>query len=95
MVSDADPLARPVFATDGYKPFGEFTLADVEARARELATAVGWGPTARVASVARAWSELARAMSRAGATTVGQLSSEETAEFARRTWVVPPGGGLL
>ena len=94
-MTDPDPLQRLVYATNGYKPFGEFTLADVEARARELSAATGWGPTARVAAVARAWSELARAMKQAGATVVGELSGESTAELARRAWVLPPGGGLL
>jgi hypothetical protein len=70
-------------------------LVDVEARATELTAAVGFGPTARVASVARAWSELARAMSSAGAATVAELGAPAAAEFARRAWVVPPAGGLL
>jgi hypothetical protein len=94
-MNEVDPLSRPVYAIDGYKPFGEFTLADVEARARELTAATGWGPTARVASVARAWSELARAMQQSSAGVVAELGAQATAEFARRTWVVPPGGGLL
>ena len=94
-VSQPDALQRPVYATDGYKPFGEFTLADVRARAGELSSATGWGPTARVAAVARAWSELARAMAASGAATVADLGRDEATEFARRAWVVPPGGSLL
>lgn len=86
----ADPLAAPVYAGEGYKPFGEFTLSDVEARARELQAASGFGPTARVASVARAWSELARAMTASGARTVADLEPGAAADFARRTWAVPP-----
>jgi hypothetical protein len=95
--SDAEPdaLRRPVYAVDGYKPFGEFTIADVKTRADELTAATGWGPTARVASVARAWSELARTMSSAGAATVADLGPVRAVEFARRVWVVPPGGSLL
>jgi hypothetical protein len=89
------PLAQPVFAGDGYKPFGDFTVAEVQARAAELAQAVGWGPTARVASVARGWSDLARAMTAAGAPRVRDLDAETAAEFARKLWVVPPGGSLL
>jgi hypothetical protein len=95
LVSPDDPLVRPVFAIDSYKPFGQFTLAEVEARAAELAAATGWGPTARVASVARAWAELARAMKDAGAATVAELGRDASTEFARRLWVVPPGGSLL
>jgi hypothetical protein len=94
-VSSEDPLQQPVYADGAYKPFGEFTLADVEARARELSEAVGWGPTARVAGVARGWSELARAMSTAGAPRVAELGEQPATEFARKLWVVPPGGSLL
>ncbi len=94
-MSSEDPLKRPVYARDGYKPFGEFTLEDVQARAAELRAASGWGPTARVASVARGWAELGRAMSAAGAPRVLDLGPAAGAEFARRLWVVPPGGHLL
>ena len=67
----------------------------MRARADELRAAVGWGPTARVAPVARAWRELAMAMERAGAATVGDLDAEVVVELAPRLWVVPPGGSLL
>ena len=90
-----DPLARPVHAAGGDKPFGQFTLADARSRAEELRRATGWGPTTRVAAVARGWSELARAMEAAGAATVADLDRELAADFARRLWVVPPGGSLL
>jgi hypothetical protein len=90
-----DPLAEPVYAEGGYKPFGAFTLADVRARAQELSEAVGWGPTARVAGVARGWSELARRMQESGSACVADLGPEAGGEFARRLWVVPPGGSLL
>jgi len=93
-----DPLARPVAAPggreSGSKPFGEFTLSDVRERAAELSSVVGFG-TARVAGIARGWSELARAMDAAGAVTVADLGHERGAEFARTLWVVPPGGSLL
>jgi hypothetical protein len=48
-----------------------------------------------VASVARAWSELARRMSDEGAQTVADLGEQAAAELAERLWVVPPGGSLL
>ncbi len=78
-----------------YKRFGDFTLEDVQARANELAAAAGWGPTARVGGVARGWSGLARTMARAGAQRVDELDRDQAEEFARRLWVVPPGGSLL
>ncbi len=88
-------LLAPVYAEGGDKPFGELTIEDVRARAEELASAVGWGPTAKVASVARAWSELVREMSDAGARTVAELGPETVSGLAERLWVVPPGGSLL
>jgi hypothetical protein len=87
-VSDVDPLEQPVYAEREYKPFGDFTLAEVQARAAELSSAAGWGPTARVGGVARGWSELGRAMSAAGSTRVRDLGAETAADFARRLWVV-------
>jgi hypothetical protein len=91
----SDALRREVYARNGYKPFGEFTLGDVEQRAGELRQAAGWGPMARVGTVARAWSELARTMSREGAGTVAELGDEQATEFASRLWVIPPGGSFL
>jgi hypothetical protein len=93
-VSDS-ALEVPVYDGSVYKPFGSFTQADVQRRYEELSAATGWGPTARVATVARAWRELARAMSAAGAQVVGDLDPETASELARRAWVVPPGGSLL
>jgi hypothetical protein len=92
---DVDPLAQPVYADGAYKPFGEFTLAEVRARAQELSAATGWGPTARVGGVARGWAELGRRMESTGAAQVGDLGAQVGGEFARRLWVVPPGGSLL
>jgi hypothetical protein len=91
----ADALNRPVSTGGVDKPFGEFTLPEVQARAAELSAAVGWGPTARVAGVARGWSELARAMVATDAAVVGELESEAVVAFARKLWVIPPGGSLL
>jgi hypothetical protein len=45
---------------------------------------LAFGPTARVAPVARAWTELAGKMADAGATTVAELACETIAELAGR-----------
>ena len=90
----ARPVAAPGGRDSGSKPFGAFTLTDVRARAAELSSVVGFG-TARVAGVARGWSELARTMEAAGAPTVADLEPQRVAEFARKLWVVPPSGTLL
>jgi len=95
MTSADDILARPVHAGGADRRFGELTPDDVRAHAAELASAAGWGPTARVATVARAWRELADDMVRAQASTVADLGSRRAGELAERLWVVPPGGSLL
>ena len=95
MSAGEDALARPVSVGGAVKPFGTLTVAEVRARADELAAAVGWGPTAKVAPVARAWGELAGRMEAGGAATVADLGPEAAAECAERLWVVPPGGSLL
>jgi hypothetical protein len=95
-VPDTDAvLAELVFAGGRSKPFAEVTAAEVNARADELRDVTGWGPTARVASVARAWAELARVMDERGAATVADLDGELVTKLAGRLWVVPPGGSLL
>jgi hypothetical protein len=88
-------LAERIHAGGETKPFGEVTLAEVRARAEELRSAAGWGPTARVVPVARAWGELASAMEAAGAGTVGELGAEAADQRAEALWVRPPGGTLL
>jgi hypothetical protein len=90
-----DVLARPVHAGGADRRFGELTVEDVRGHAAELRSAAGWGPTARIATVAQAWRELADDMARAQAATVADLGPERAAEVAERLWVVPPGGSLL
>ena len=93
---EPDEIAqRPVFVRGADRPFGELTLDDARSLAAELRSATGWGPTAKVASIARAWRELAMAMERAGAETVNEIGPELMAELAPKLWVVPPGGSFL
>lgn len=84
-------LAATVFIRGSNRPFGELTLEDIRARADELRAATGWGPTARVAPVARAWRELAMEMERAQAPSVAALDREVLARLAPQLWVVMPG----
>ncbi len=96
MSPDAETvLAEPVFAGGRSKPFRELSAGEVRARADELREATGWGPTAKVGSVARAWGELARLMEESGAATVAELDPADVTSRAERLWVVPPGGSLL
>jgi hypothetical protein len=88
-------LAQTVFSDGSNVAFGELSGAAVRARADELQAAVGWGPTARVAGVARAWRELALNMDRAGVTRVADLDPETVVRLAPALWVIAPGGSLL
>lgn len=91
-------LAQQVSCDGAYKPFGEMTRADVEARAAELeAAAAVPAMSARTAPVASAWRGLAKQMERADATTVAalELDREDLAERAGRLWITPPGGSIL
>jgi hypothetical protein len=88
-------LAQSVFSGTANVPFGEMTADQVRERADELGSAVGWGPTARVAGVATAWRELAMAMERDDAGRVADLAPDVVLQFAPKLWVTPPGGSLL
>ena len=93
---DADRvLSELVFAGGRSKPFAELTVAEVHERAAELKAATGWGPTAKVGSVAMAWAELGRLMEHVQVQTVGELRPDAVAERAEKLWIVPPGGSLL
>jgi hypothetical protein len=88
-------LAQTVYIDGANRPFSELTVTQARERADELKAAIGFGPTARVAPVARAWRELTMALERAGVATVGELPAEVVQELAPKLWVVPPGGSLL
>jgi hypothetical protein len=99
MADQSDEVAQivesTVFVDGANRPFGDLTLEQVRARADELRAATGWGPTARVAPVARAWRELSIAMEQAGKGTVGELDGDVLIDMAPKLWVVAPPGGLL
>jgi hypothetical protein len=84
-------LRQQVFVGGANRPFGSVTADHARAHADELRAAVGWGPTARVAAVARAWRELSLALDRGGAGTVADLEPEVLVELAPRLWVTLPG----
>jgi hypothetical protein len=91
----ADVLKASVFIDGANRAFGDLTPDQVRSRADELRSAVGFGPTARVAPVARAWRELSMALDQARAATVSALEPATVMELAPKLWVVPPGGSLL
>ncbi len=88
-------LATTVYVDGANRAFGELTGEQTRARADELRSAVGWGPTARVAPVAQAWRELSIAIERAGVCMVSELDPGVVAEMAPRLWIMPPAGGMM
>jgi hypothetical protein len=88
-------LNTSVFMDGANRRFGALTADQVRGRADELRAAVGFGPTARIAPVARAWRELSMALEQHGAVTVEELEPDRVIELAPKLWVVPPGGSLL
>jgi hypothetical protein len=87
-------LEQLVFVDGANRLFGELSLEHARARAQELRGVTGWGPTARVAPVAAAWSALAKEMESSGAATVGELDSEVVLRIAPKLWVLFPGAGV-
>ncbi len=88
-------LSTPIAIDGAQQAFGTLTREQVHARAAELKAAVGFGPTIRVAPVARAWRELEIALDRAGVGAVAELDAASILELAPKLWVLPPGGSLL
>ena len=95
MAELAEILAQPVAFGGTSVAFAEVTAEQARERADELRAVVGFGPTVRVAPVARAWRELTMALEAAGAARVGELPEPTVLELAPKLWVVPPGGSLL
>jgi hypothetical protein len=84
-------LDQQIYIGGANRSFGDVTVQDARARADELRAATGFGPTARVAPVARAWRELVLEMERSGIATVGQLDTAVLTALAPKLWVVMPG----
>lgn len=88
-------VTATVFIRGANRPFGELTREDAQFRGAELKSAAGWGPTAKVGTVARHWRELSIEIEKAGVATVGELPRETVLAFAPKLWVIPPRGSLL
>jgi hypothetical protein len=84
-------LDQQLYIGGANRRFRDVTVEGARARADELRAATGFGPTARVAPVARAWRELVIGMERSGAATVGELDTAVLTELAPKLWVVMPG----
>ncbi|HEY5195582.1 MAG TPA: hypothetical protein VIJ51_00985 [Solirubrobacteraceae bacterium] len=89
-----DTLTRPVHIGGAEKHFGEITLDEARARAKELKDVAGWGMN-RVLPVARAWGDLVRLMEKAGFEKIADLDPQTLDTMAKKMWVIPPKGDSL
>jgi Fe-Mn family superoxide dismutase len=91
----SDILTRPVSIAGVDRPFGEITIEDARVQAAEFKALQGWGPMAKVGSIARAWTELAQTLDKRGATTVADLDPGVIITSATDLWVIPPGRSMV
>jgi Fe-Mn family superoxide dismutase len=88
-------LARTVSITGRMIPFGEITLEDARTQATELGALAGWGPMAKVGSIARAWTDLAKTIEGRSAANVAELDPGMVKKYAVDLWVIPPERGMI
>jgi len=91
----SDVLLRTVSISGKNTPFGEITLDDARTQSAELGALAGWGPMAKVGTVARAWGELAKNLEGRGATCVAELDPGLVKKMAMDLWVIPPERGMI
>ncbi|HEV2059142.1 MAG TPA: Fe-Mn family superoxide dismutase, partial [Solirubrobacteraceae bacterium] len=88
-------LERPVSVCGTDHKFGEVTLDEARAQSAELKALAGWGPMAKVGSIARAWGELAVQMQKHNATTVAELEPGIVENSAKALWIILPGRSMV
>jgi Fe-Mn family superoxide dismutase len=91
----SDILVRTVSISGTDKAFGELTLEDARTQSAELGALAGWGPMAKVGTVARAWGDLAKNIEGRGARTVAELDPGMVKKAALELWIIPPERGMV
>ncbi|HEX4344835.1 MAG TPA: superoxide dismutase [Solirubrobacteraceae bacterium] len=91
----SDILVRTVSISGKMVAFGEITLEAARTQSAELGALAGWGPMAKVGTVARAWGELAKNIEGRGASTVADLDPGLVKKAAVDLWIVPPERGMV
>jgi hypothetical protein len=90
-----DILVRTVSIAGVNTPFGEIDIDAARTQAAELKALQGWGPMAKVGSIARAWNELAQMLEKRDAATVADLDASTIISSAMDLWVIPPGRSMV
>ncbi len=91
----SDILERGVSIAGVEIAFGKIGVDEAKQQAAELKALQGWGPMAKVGTIARAWSELANTLNKRDATTVADLDASTIITSATDLWVIPPGRGMV
>ncbi len=91
----SDILERTVSITGEMIAFGEITLEKARTQASELGALTGWGPMAKVGSIARAWTDLAKTMEGRSAACVAELDPGMVKKYAVDLWVIAPERGMI
>ena len=91
----SDILARTVSIAGVETVFGEIDKENAQKQAAELKALQGWGPMAKVGSIARAWADLANTLDKRDAATVAELDATTIITAATDLWVIPPGRGMV
>jgi Fe-Mn family superoxide dismutase len=91
----SDTLMRTVSISGRMVPFGEITLEDARTQSAELGALAGWGPMAKVGTVARAWGDLAKNIEGRGAACVAELDPGMVKKMAMDLWIIPPERGMV
>jgi Fe-Mn family superoxide dismutase len=91
----SDTLLRTVSISGRMVAFGEVTLEDARTQSAELGALAGWGPMAKVGTVARAWGDLAKNIEGRGAACVAELDPGMVKKMAMDLWIIPPERGMV
>ena len=91
----SEVLQRTVSIAGKNTLFGEVTLEDARTQSAELGALAGWGPMAKVGTVARAWGDLAKNIEGRGASCVAELEPGMVKQMAMDLWIIPPERGMV
>ena len=91
----SEVLAREISISGKLVAFGAIDVDAARLQSSELGALAGWGPMAKVGSIARAWGELAKTLEARGATTVADLDPGLVKKAAEDLWVIPPERGMV
>jgi len=88
-------LERTVSISGKMVAFGTIDVDAARTQSSELGALAGWGPMAKVGSIARAWGELAKNLEGRGAATVADLDPGMIKKAAEDLWVIAPERGMI